>query len=584
MKSTLYKTLAGVLALTILAVQSMVFPNVAEAAVNNWIRGASIVPISTTDFSSDSFKQSLRNLKATGATYVALVVPYYQSNTESTDIQNGSQTPSDASLISAIDYSHSIGLAVSIKMHLETYDGQWRANINPGDRNTWYSAYGTRLVHLAAIGQAHNAELIVIGTELVRMASQDQNADNTLRWKNLIAQVRAVYNGKLTYSANSNSNMPNDNFSNEKNSIGFWSDLDFGGLSVYYALQSDNSVAALQSAWDYWNSSDIRPFSEKIGKPILFVEIGYRSLSNARFQPWNWQQSGSIDMTEQSNAYQAMFEYWNKYDYINGVLLWDWESNPNAGGTNNSSYTPQNKPAQDVMTKWFTSPITPPVTSAPPSSFKTTTTVNPTSPSVGSAATFSVTVTASDGAVLNGIVDIELYDQSNTRVFQKFFENQTITAGASQTYAASWTPTAPGTYRMSVGVFTSGWSNTLYWNANALNSTVGSASTPASALPPAGSQTTNIWWPSDGSPVVGLQPFKAMLDTVDVSLYNMFWQVDGGVLIPMATNTTDYPHKEALVDLTNWTWKGSGPYTITFVSKDKSGTLLSQKSINIFTH
>ncbi len=584
MKSIVNKTVAGVLGLTILAAQSLVLPGVATASVSTWIRGASIVPTSTTDFSSDTFKQSLRDLKATGATYVALVVPYYQSNISTIDIQNGANTPTDASLASAIDYAHSIGLAVSVKMHIESYDGQWRANINPADRDGWYNAYGTRLVHLATISQARSAELMVIGTELVRMASMGQNYDNTARWKSLIAQTRAVYSGKLTYSANSNSNSPDDNFNNEKNSIGFWSDLDYAGLSVYYGLQSDNSVAGLEGAWDYWNSTDIRPFSDKVGKPVMFVEIGYRSLTNAHLQPWNWQQSGNTDMTEQSNAYQAMFEYWNKYDYVKGMLLWDWKSNPAAGGTSNNDYTPQHKPAQDVMTKWFTTPTTPPVTTTPPSSFQTTATVNPSAPNAGSAATVTANITASGGSVQNGIVDIEIYNQANTRVFQKFVENQTINAGTMQSYTASWTPTISGTYHMSVGVFTSGWASNLYWNSNAATINVGSASTPPPTTPPpAGNQITDIWWPSDGSRVTGLQPFKAMVENLDVSMYDMFWQVDGGGLVPMGTNTTDYPHKESVVDLTNWKWKGGGPYTINFVSKDKSGVVISQKSINILT-
>ena len=41
------------------------------------------------------------------------------------------------------------------------------------------------------------------------------------------------------------------------------------------------------------------------------------------------------------------------------------------------------------------------------------------------------------------------------------------------------------------------------------------------------------------------------------------------------------PHKEAIIDLTSWNWKGNGPYTITFVSKDASGNVISEKSVNI---
>jgi hypothetical protein len=49
----------------------------------------------------------------------------------------------------------------------------------------------------------------------------------------------------------------------------------------------------------------------------------------------------------------------------------------------------------------------------------------------------------------------------------------------------------------------------------------------------------------------------------------------------MANSTQDYPHKESLVDLTGWNWKGTGPYNINFVAQDFNGTTIKQKSVNI---
>src|SRR4051812_14054957 len=103
------KIVVAGLTIGMVALQMSVVPS-AEASVGSWQRGASIVPTNNTDFSSGNFQQSLRNLKATGATYVDLVVPYYQSNVYSTDVQGGYNTPTDDSLGAGIDYAHSIGL------------------------------------------------------------------------------------------------------------------------------------------------------------------------------------------------------------------------------------------------------------------------------------------------------------------------------------------------------------------------------------------------------------------------------------------------------------------------------------------
>jgi endoglucanase len=89
------------------------------------------------------------------------------------------------------------------------------------------------------------------------------------------------------------------------------------------------------------------------------------------------------------------------------------------------------------------------------------------------------------------------------------------------------------------------------------------------------------WWPTEGSHVTGTQPFKAELPGVSVSQYQMFWQVDGGGMNPMDSNYTDYPHKEASVNLSGWTWRGSGPYKVTFIAKQNDSTV-STKTINIY--
>jgi endoglucanase len=94
--------------------------------------------------------------------------------------------------------------------------------------------------------------------------------------------------------------------------------------------------------------------------------------------------------------------------------------------------------------------------------------------------------------------------------------------------------------------------------------------------------TVNVWWPVDGATVLGVQPFKAVVENMPVKDYRMYWQVDGGALNEMSDINKDGPHKEARVDVSGWNWKGSGPYTITFTAKNQSGTLLATSDSNIY--
>lgn len=453
----------------------------AHATVSNWAyKGAVIVPNSTEDLGSANLKRSLDQLRATGANSVAFVVQYYQSNLNSSDVAAGWNTPSDASLVAATSYAHSIGLQVWYKVHVDSYTGEWRANIDPGDRAGWFRNFGSLLNHLGQVAQNNNVEVVSVGTEMVRLTSTSWNGANTGYWVTLINNLRKVYGGKVTYAANSTSGS-NDQYTNEKSFVGFWSSVDFVTLSPYYNLDyNSNDVNTLKRAWDYWNQNDIKPFQARIGKPIVFGEIGYRSVTDAYKAPWDWAKGGASDEQGQANDYTALLSYWNDYSYMNGVFFWNWTSAPNAYPKGNTEYTPQDKQAEGVMKTWFGGGTTPNPTPTP--------TPNPTP------------------------------NPTPTPNPQPDFSNPVL----------------------------------------------------------------NIWWPGQNVHVSGLQPFKGMLENHPLSDYQMWWQVDGDRLNAMQDNNTDWPHKEAVVDLHTWTWRGNGPYHLNFIVKDLSGKTVTQKPVDIF--
>ena len=82
--------------------------------------------------------------------------------------------------------------------------------------------------------------------------------------------------------------------------------------------------------------------------------------------------------------------------------------------------------------------------------------------------------------------------------------------------------------------------------------------------------------------VSGTQPLKVRLENLALSQYNMYWQVDGGQPNLMANSSDGADHKEYVVDLSGWNWRGSGPYTLNFVAKDLSGNILQQSSVQIY--
>lgn len=209
-------------------------------------------------------------------------------------------------------------------------------------------------------------------------------------------------------------------------------------------------------------------------------------------------------------------------------------------------------------------------------SFESAASISPNTAVVNQAMSVTTTVRNLGGAASDLIVDTEIYNSSNQRVHQSFTEYQSFGSNQTKTFTSSpWTPTLAGQYTIKTAVFNNSWTVNYYWNDSTATFSVGSGSTPAT------NYTVDIWWPAGGSQVTGTQPFQAIVSGLSLSEYNLFWQVDGGQLNLMMDNFQNYPHKESLVDLSGWTWRGTGPYTINFVARDASGNTLAQRAVNI---
>lgn len=117
--------------------------------------------------------------------------------------------------------------------------------------------------------------------------------------------------------------------------------------------------------------------------------------------------------------------------------------------------------------------------------------------------------------------------------------------------------------------------------ANAL-STGGNTATLASVSgTQSESNTIEVWWPTDGLEVSGVQPLKALLKGKSIYDYVMTWKTGDGNPTTLIDTVTDIPHKEIPIDFTGWNWKGNGPYTIHLVARTQSGDVLAEKDVTV---
>jgi len=115
-------------------------------------------------------------------------------------------------------------------------------------------------------------------------------------------------------------------------------------------------VAELTSAWSRNNNGDdmldaYRNWQAGHGKPVLFAEIGYRSLAGGNTAPYDFSLAGAADPQEQANCYEAAFTVFTKEAWLKGVFWWAWPTTP-APGPGDTDYTPRGKPAETVLTAW----------------------------------------------------------------------------------------------------------------------------------------------------------------------------------------------------------------------------------------
>jgi hypothetical protein len=105
-----------------------------------------------------------------------------------------------------------------------------------------------------------------------------------------------------------------------------------------------------------------------------------------------------------------------------------------------------------------------PLSAATAPAFASRASASPATPPVGSSTSVSASVTNTGGAASGIIVQILVTDPSGAQACKKDTTGQTFAAGETKTgYACTFNPASAGTYRVSVGTFSSDWSVNYSW-------------------------------------------------------------------------------------------------------------------------
>ncbi len=252
----------------------------------------------------------------------------------------GERTEGTSELIS---YAKSNGFKVMLKPHVWVLGEGWTGDYKPHNEEewkTWEQDFSNYILHHARLAASLNVEMLCIGTEYRTPAKERPEF-----WRGLIKEIKKEYSGKITYASNW------DNYMN----ITWWDEVDYIGIDSYFPLAEGDSpsLEEIKAGWVPLKE-ELQSFSKEWKKRILFTEYGFQSVKGGAGKHWEVDKSHeNADMEVQSKAYEATFQsIWNE-PWFAGGFLWKWHLTTRGAERNKTRFTPQGKPAEKIIAKWY---------------------------------------------------------------------------------------------------------------------------------------------------------------------------------------------------------------------------------------
>ncbi len=214
-----------------------------------------------------------------------------------------------------LQWGKELKLNFMLKPHLAYWGTKfkWRGNINfdsPKAWQTFFKDYSEWILAMAGIAEQNGAKILCIGTELTHSLTYEKE------WQDLIAAIRKIYRGNLTYAANWNNYQQ----------VPFWDDLDYIGIQAYFPL-TDSDSPTEDEIRDGWNKvyKKLIPYADTMNKKIIFTEIGYTASTIAAKEPWAYQRSDDNRSRQlQESCLKIALQEVREQNKISGLFLWKW--------------------------------------------------------------------------------------------------------------------------------------------------------------------------------------------------------------------------------------------------------------------
>jgi hypothetical protein len=294
---------------------------------------------------SQKASESLEHLSRIGTNAVA-IVPYtgMRNNKQPAylPISNSPGSENDESIIHSLHEANKRGMTTLLKPQVWLWNS-WPGDVNMESEADWqlfFEYYYRWIRHYAMMGEMREADIFCIGVEF-----KDATISHEKEWRAILKKLRGLFKGPITYAAN---------WGEEFEGIGLWDELDYIGINCYYPLSSKDNPS----------DEDLREGCKKIvkkiekvvaeyNKPILFTEVGFRSVEAPWQHPHEEAGSRKYNAEHQARAYRIMSESMRDHDWCRGMFWWKWPTIMTNNGSNDRRFIPYQKPAEQVIKEFY---------------------------------------------------------------------------------------------------------------------------------------------------------------------------------------------------------------------------------------
>ncbi|HTQ81127.1 MAG TPA: hypothetical protein VMM92_14100 [Thermoanaerobaculia bacterium] len=279
-----------------------------------FLKGVSLAMLNSVEggYQSPEIDARLAALRGLGADAVSIMPFGFQREPDRPEIAFLNRHPrseTDAAVVHAVRRAHAHGMTVLYKPHLWVPHDHWPGDIEmktEADWAAWWSGYRRFILHHAVLAAWSRAEVLSLGCELSKTTGR------LAEWRELIAAVRQLYPGRLTYAAN---------WGGDLERVAFWDRLDVAGVDAYDPLDPDpHATPARLAAGARAVAAHLEAAARRTGRPLLLTEVGFAASAAAWTAPHR--EGGAYSEADQAAAYSALFAALDHRPWLAGTFLW----------------------------------------------------------------------------------------------------------------------------------------------------------------------------------------------------------------------------------------------------------------------